>query len=239
MAVFIVFVCLQDQAKKMKTIHRSILKKDEHFALSSRANTNHALPLWKACQEQNGNGGTLRGCAWLFICASTGGNRSSVTTMKLWVIKACLFRNQNLPLDRPLHLVAIISFSSPSHMLNSTHMWELHHNSVCMCVCVCVFYMPCYMVLLVIWKQKHTSVQSLFLIWYLGGDFKCETAYFDVSVPDRWAFALWLRMAASITFPSAFIPKLNERWVSEEWRWFLLWLLFFWGFGSAAASRLC
>lgn len=28
--------------------------------------------LAKARQEQNGNGGTLRGCAWLFICVSTG-----------------------------------------------------------------------------------------------------------------------------------------------------------------------
>lgn len=36
----------------------------------------------------------------------------------------------------------------------------------------------------------------------------------------------------------ASVSAVNEWWVSEEWRRFLLWLLFFWGSGSTAASRL-
>lgn len=84
-------------------------------------------PSATACQQPNGNSGRAAGVPLIIYLCFNGGNRSSVATTKRWLIKACLFRNQNLLLDRLLHLVPIISSSSPSHMLNSTHMWELHH----------------------------------------------------------------------------------------------------------------
>lgn len=47
------------------------------------------------------------------------GNLSSITTVKPWLIKACLFWNQSIKLDGPLHLVAIISFSFPKAEFSS------------------------------------------------------------------------------------------------------------------------
>lgn len=105
-------------------------------------------PWATACQQPNGYSGRAAGVPLIIYLHFDGGNRSSVATTKRWLIKACLFRNQNLLLNSLLHLVPIISSSSPSHMLNSTHMWVLHHIrmrvfSWCTvhlwtCVCVCV-----------------------------------------------------------------------------------------------------
>lgn len=80
-----------------------------------------------ACQQPNGNSGRAAGVPLIIYLRFDGGNWSSVATTKQWLIKGCLFRNQNLLLDRLLHLEPIISSSSPSHMLNSARMWELHH----------------------------------------------------------------------------------------------------------------
>lgn len=84
-------------------------------------------PWAMGCQQPSGYSGRAAGVPLIIYLRFDGGNRSSVATTKQWLIKACLFRNQNLLLNRLLHLVPIISSSSPSHMLNSTHMWVLHH----------------------------------------------------------------------------------------------------------------
>lgn len=113
-------------------------------------------PSETACQQPNGNGGA-EGVPLIIYLRLDGGNWSSVATKKRWLIKGCLFRNQNLLLDRLLHLVPIISSSSPSHILNSARMWELHHIRmhvflfpvhICGCVCVCAFHTICYIMLL-------------------------------------------------------------------------------------------
>lgn len=101
-------------------------------------------PSATACQQLNSNSGRAAGVPLIIYLPLDGGNWSSVATTKRWLIKGCLFRNQNLLLDRLLHLVPIISSRSPSHMLNSARMWELHHirmhvfcNVLYICVCVC------------------------------------------------------------------------------------------------------
>lgn len=109
-----------------------------------------------ACQQPNSNSGRAAGVPLIIYLRFDEGNRSSVATTKRWLIKACLFRNQNLLPDRLLHLVPIISSSSPSHMLNSTHMWVLHHIrmrvflwcTVHLWACACVFGTLCYIMLL-------------------------------------------------------------------------------------------
>lgn len=107
--------------------------------LSFRANLNHLFPHELTKNKMvtvERRGGALD---YLFVFQQEEIGARSV----LWVIKACLFRNQNWLLDRALHLVVIISSGSPSHTLNSIHMWELHHFSVvalyvCVVLCTCV-----------------------------------------------------------------------------------------------------
>lgn len=150
----------------------------------------------------------------IYLCFD-GGNRSSITTVELWVIKACLFRNQNLLLDRPLHLVAIILFSSPSHMLNSTH------------VCVFVFV---HHVLLhsFIQKNKKQHFKAATLFWLVI--FLHIPSVFPRVSSLKWLLTfIWhlqcqfVFTSGSGIFPLAYIAAVHEKqseqhWCSTSWR---------------------
>lgn len=125
--------------KKAKQCASTLLRKRMNIALlpfklirTMRPSRQHAKNKTVGVEQREGWGeGALD---YLFVFKQQRGRRfwgggwSSISTPKLWVIKGCLFRNQNLLLDGPLHLVPITSLGAPlSHMLNSTHVWELHH----------------------------------------------------------------------------------------------------------------
>lgn len=184
-------------------------------------------PSATACQQPNSNIGRAgRGVPLIIYLRLDGGNWSSVATTKRWLIKGCLFRNQNLLLDRLLHLVPIISSSSPSHMLNSARMWELHHIRMhvflwCtvhlwVCVCVrareCVFNTLCYIMLL--FKNECRFVFfAPQLIFYIPANFHPFTfaLYLQPNVSTRsclrWRFSHCL---SSLTRKRSGFPRNNN-----------------------------
>lgn len=178
-------------------------------------------PSVTACQQPKSNSGRTAGVPLIIYLRLDGGNWSSVTAMKQWLIKGCLFRNQNLLLDRLLHLVPIISSSSPSHMLNSALMWELHHIIihvflwctvhlwVCVRACVCVQHVVLHHVAF----DKRVS----FCMYRSIADFVhlCACPFFDLcplfTFKCQRAILLGL-----ITFPLAYVADPKEKRVSEE-----------------------
>lgn len=155
----------------------------------------------------------------IYLCFNRG-NRSSVTTMRLWVIKACLFRNQNLLLDSALHLVAIISFSSPIQALNLSHMRENVQH------CMCVF-------------MGYTWLKAQFYLWYKSWTHfdsvvsKSKTSYFRSFFEDV--------LSESRIFPVDFVTKLTKpSWFSEKINAELsiVTSFFYGGSSSTAASHL-
>lgn len=167
-------------------------------------------PSATACQQPNSNSGRAAGVPLIIYLPLDGGNWSSVATTKRWLIKGCLFRNQNLLLDRLLHLVPIISSRSPSHMLNSARMWELHHirmhvfcNVLYICVCVCS---ACSATSCCVWKTSvilHLSLHS----WFCA----------SLRVSILWPLAfIYIQMSARALAWVDYFPIGLRRWPERE-----------------------